>query len=133
MTYLLDTHALLWSIGQSSLLSATVRDLIRDRTNEVMVSSASLWEISLKYGIGKLVLGSMAPDDIPGYCETLGFRILELDAGTASTYHTLPRIAEHRDPFDRMLAHQCIRLRAVLVTRDTRLACYEPYGLACAW
>ena len=133
MIYLLDTHALLWSIGHSSLLSATVRDLIRDRANEVIVSSVSLWEISLKYGIGKLVMGSMAPDDLPGYCDSLGFRIVELDPGTASTYHTLPRMSEHRDPFDRMLVHQCIRLRASLVTRDTRLECYEPYGLACIW
>ena len=131
--YLLDTHALLWSIGQSHLLSAVARDLIRDRANEVVVSSVSLWEISLKYGMGKLVLGSMAPDDIPGYCESLGFRILELDAGSASTYHALPRITEHRDPFDRMLVHQCLRSRASLVTRDTRLARYEPYGLARIW
>ena len=133
MTYLLDTHALLWSIGQSHLLSVTARDLIRDRANEVVVSSVSLWEVSFKYGIGKLVLGSMAPDDIPGYCVKLGFRIRDLDSGSASTYHTLPRIAEHRDPFDRMLVHQCIRMRASLVTRGTRLAYYEPYGLACIW
>ena len=133
MTYLLDTHALLWSIGQSHLLSATARDLIRDRANEVVVSAVSLWEISLKYGIGKLVLGSMAPDDIPGHCDNLGFRIRDLDAGSASTYHTLPRVAQHRDPFDRMLAHQCIRMRARLVTRDTRLKRYEAYGLDCVW
>ena len=50
-----------------------------------------------------------------------------------STYHTLPRLSEHRDPFDRMLFHQCIRMRASLVTRDTRLGCYEPYGLARIW
>lgn len=133
MMYLLDTHVLLWSIGQSQLLSATTRDLIRDRANDVVVSTVSLWEISLKYGIGKLVLGSMAPDDIPGYCDNLGFRILELDSGSASTYHTLPRVADHRDPFDRMLVHQCIRMRASLVTRDTRLSHYEAYGLACVW
>ena len=131
--YLLDTHVLLWSIGQSHLLSATAREMIRDRVNEVVVSSVSLWEISLKYGIGKLVLGSMAPDDIPGYCDSLGFRILNLDPASASTYHTLPRIAEHRDPFDRMLVHQCIRQRATLVTGDHRLAHYEPYGLARIW
>ena len=133
MTYLLDTHTLLWSIGQSHRLSSTARDLIRDRVNEIVVSSISLWEISLKYGIGKLVLGSMAPDDIPDHCQSLGFRVLQLDPGDASTYHTLPRMAEHRDPFDRMLVHQCIRIRASLVTRDARLACYEPYGLACVW
>ena len=133
MTYLLDTHTLLWSIGQSHRLSATARNLVRDRANEIVVSSVSLWEISLKYGIGKLVLGSMAPDDIPGHCESLGLRIVQLDLGDASTYHTLPRVVDHRDPFDRMLVHQCIRMRASLVTRDARLVCYEPYGLARIW
>ena len=133
MTYLLDTHTLLWSIGQSHRLSATARDLIRDRANEIVVSSVSLWEISLKYGIGKLVLGGMAPDDIPVHCERLGFRFLRLDPGDASSYHTLPRIVEHRDPFDRMLVHQCVRMRASLVTRDARLACYAPYGLVLIW
>ena len=133
MTYLLDTHALLWSIGQSDRLSPTARDLIRDRANEIIVSTISLWEISLKYGIGKLVLGSMAPDDVPGHCESLGFGIARLDPGDASSYHTLPRMVEHRDPFDRMLVHQCIRMRASLLTRDTRLACYEPYGLVRVW
>ena len=79
MNYLLDTHALLWSIGQSHRLSRVAQSLIRDRSNEIKVSSVSLWEISLKYGIGKLLLGSMAPDDIPAYCENLGFRIIQLD------------------------------------------------------
>ena len=133
MRYLLDSHTLLWSIGQSNRLSSTARDLIRDRANEIVVSSVSLWEISLKYGIGKLVLGSIAPDDIPAHCESLGFEIVPLESGDASTCHTLPRTLEHRDPFDRMLVHQCIRMRASLVTRDARLVCYEPYGLTRIW
>lgn len=133
MTYLLDTRTLPWSIGQSHRLSRTARDLILDRTNEIAVTSVSLWEISLKYGIGKLVLGSLAPDDIPRHCESLGYRDVPLDAGDASTYHALPRMVEHRDPFDRMLVHQCIRVGSILVTRDARLACYEPHGLARVW
>ena len=133
MRYLLDTHTVLWSIGQSHRLSATALDIIRDRTNEIAVSAVSLWEISLKYGIGKLVLGSMTPDDIPAHCESLGLRIVQLDPEDASTWHTLPRTVDHRDPFDRMLVHQCIRMRAILVTRDARLACYEPHGLVRAW
>ncbi|MDE0711065.1 MAG: type II toxin-antitoxin system VapC family toxin [Rhodospirillales bacterium] len=133
MNYLLDTHALLWSIGQSHRLSRVAQSLIRDPSNEVQVSSVSLWEISLKYGIGKLLLGSIAPDDIPAHCEILGFRIIQLDPGDASTYHTLPRLVGHRDPFDRMLVHQCIRRRACLVTCDTRLAGYEPHGLTRTW
>ena len=75
----------------------------------------------------------MAPDDIPGHCQSLGFRVMQLDPGDASTCLTLPRMVEHRDPFDRMLVHQCIRMRASLVTRDVRLVRYEPHGLACVW
>ena len=133
MRYLLDTHTVLWSIGQSHRLSTTARDLIRDRTNEIIASSVSLWEISLKYGIGKLVLGSMAPEDIPGHCESLGVQIVPLDPRDASTYHTLPRMVEHRDPFDRMLVHQCVRMRANLISRDVRLTSYEPHGLKRIW
>ena len=133
MKYLLDTHALLWSIGQSQRLSSKARALIRDGANDVGISNVSLWEISLKYGIGKLVLGSMAPDDVPSHCERLGFAVIEVTATDASTYHMLPRLADHRDPFDRMLVHQCIRRRAALVSHDTRLSLYEPYGLARVW
>ena len=133
MRYLLDTHALLWSIGQSHRLSATARELILDRANEIVVSTVTVWEISLKYGIGKLVLGSMKPDDIPAYCDRLGFRLLQLDPGDASTYHTLPRTVEHRDPFDRMLVHQCVRMRGHLISRDARMARYESHGLRRIW
>lgn len=133
MRHLLDTHTLLWTIGQSDRLSGTARNIIRDRTNEILVSSVSLWEISLKYALGKLVLGSMAPQDIPGHCERLGIEMAQLHAADASSYHTLPRATEHRDPFDRMLVHQSIRMRANLLSRDARLACYEPHGLKRVW
>ena len=133
MRYLLDTHTLLWVIGRSDRLSNTARDIVRDRTNEIVASTVSLWEISLKYGLGKLVLGSMTPEDIPAHCERLGVEMVWLDPANASTYHTLPRVAEHRDPFDRMLVHQCIRMRASLLSRDVRLAYYEPYGFKRVW
>ena len=133
MRYLLDTHTLLWVIGRSDRLSNTARDIVRDRANEIVASTVSLWEISLKYGLGKLVLGSMTPEDIPAHCEHLGVEMVWLDPANASTYHTLPRVAEHRDPFDRMLVHQCIRMRASLLSRDVRLAHYEPYGFKRVW
>ena len=131
--YLLDTRTLLWSIGQSQRLSSKARALIQDGANDVGISIVSLWEISLKHGIGKLVLGSMAPDDVPSHCERLGFAVIDVTATDASTYHMLPRPTDHRDPFDRMLAHQCIRRGAALVSRDTRLSLHEPYGLVRIW
>ena len=131
--YLVDTHALLWSIGRSDELSERVRAIIEDGSNEINVSTISLWEISLKYSLGKLVLGSLTPDQIPTCCERLGFRILPLESQIASTYHLLTRIREHRDPFDRMLVHKCITAKLTLLSRDKRMEKYRHHSLRCIW
>ncbi len=133
MTYLLDTHVLLWTIGRSTELSLPAREIIEDSRNRVLVSTVSLWEASLKYGLGKLKLDPLVPDEVPDHCHRLGFEILPLESGDASSYHVLPRVDGHRDPFDRMLVHQCIRGNLTLVSRDRRMKRYRAHGLRCVW
>ena len=133
MTYLLDTHVLLWAIGRSTRLSAPAREIIEDSRNRVLVSTVSLWEASLKYGLGKLKLEPLVPDEIPDHCRRLGFEILPLESGDAASYHVLPRVDAHRDPFDRMLVHQCIRGNLILVSRDGRMRSYGFHGLRQVW
>lgn len=133
MTYLLDTHVLLWTIGRSTRLSAPAREVIGDPSNRVLVSAVSLWEASLKYGLGKLTLDPLVPDELPDHCRRLGFEILPLESGDASSYHVLPRVDAHRDPFDRMLVHQCIRGNLILVSRDARMRRYRAHGLRHIW
>lgn len=133
MRYVVDTHVLLWSIGQSELLSDQASAILSDLTNEILVSVVSLWEVSLKYGLGKLVLGSITPGDIPAYCKRLRYEIAPIDADDAATYHDLRRVESHRDPFDRMLIHQCIRKKAFLISKDRRMYQYEDQGLRCIW
>lgn len=133
MTYLLDTHVLLWTIGRSTRLSAPAREVIGDPSNRVLVSTVSLWEASLKYGLGKLKLDPLVPDELPDHCRRLGFEILPLESGDASSYHVLPRVDAHRDPFDRMLVHQCIRGNLTLVSRDARMRHYRAHGLRHVW
>lgn len=133
MKYLLDTHTLLWSIGKSRKLSAKVRGILKDTAHEIYISSASLWEISLKYGLGKLVLGSMGPEDIPSHCDKLGYINLPIGLIDASFYHTLKRYDNHKDPFDRMLIHQCIQMKMILISRDSRMDQYKKEGLRCVW
>jgi PIN domain nuclease of toxin-antitoxin system len=53
---LLDTHAFIWFISGSDRLSRTARDLIEARENQLFISAASLWEIAIKHGLGKLAL-----------------------------------------------------------------------------
>lgn len=133
MTYLLDTHVLLWTIGTSAKLSSPAREIVEDSRNRVLVSTVSLWEASLKYGLGKLKLDPLVPDDVPDHCRRLGFEIVPLAAADAASYHVLPRVDTHRDPFDRMLVHQCIRGNLILVSRDGRMKSYQSRGLRHVW
>ena len=54
MRLLLDTHVLLWCLEDDKALSKETRRIIRNRANEVWVSAASAWEISIKQRLGKL-------------------------------------------------------------------------------
>lgn len=54
MQYLIDTHVFLWFVENSKELSQTAKDLIEDGNNEIFISIASLWEISIKNSLGKL-------------------------------------------------------------------------------
>ena len=133
MNVLLDTHALLWSIGRSSELSECVTTILEDGANEVFVSAVSLWEIELKCRVGKLVLDPLDISDIPPVCGRLGFTLLPLDAADVLAAARLNRNRIHKDPFDRMLIAQCIRHRFTFLSRDTRLAHYKPDGLTWLW
>jgi len=58
----------------------------------------------------------------------MGFELLSLSAEDAASFYHLPRII-HRDPVDRMLIWQAIRNKLVLISRDSKIAAYEDYGL----
>lgn len=133
MRGLIDTHVLLFALARPKRLSAAAARLLRDRHNEVFVSVISFWELSLKVSLGNLPLSGITPDQIPGYAHSLGLTSLPLAADTASTFHQLPRIGKHRDPFDRMLVWQAIREDLVLISRDRAMEAYEACGLSLVW
>ncbi|HXP38330.1 MAG TPA: type II toxin-antitoxin system VapC family toxin [Solirubrobacteraceae bacterium] len=124
MRLLPDTHAALWLLGGDERLSRRAERLLKDASNEVLLSAAVVWEVAVKRSLGKL--------DAPG-----GFAELLLSAGAAPLGVSLEHaeaVAElpwhHRDPFDRMLVAQADLEQAVLVTGDERLGAY---GVRIAW
>ena len=133
MRGLIDTHVLLFTLASSKKLSVAATNFLRDRQNEAFVSVVSFWEISLKVSLGKLGLTGISPDQIPGYALSIGLTFLPLTADTASTFHHLPKIGKHRDPFDLMLVWQAIHEDLVLVSRDRAMSAYEPCGLSLVW
>lgn len=132
MIYLLDTHVLIWAISDPSKLSKKVKELLENTKNKILVSSLSLWEISLKFSLKKLDLGGMAPQDFPDHILKIGFDVIPISAAETSTFHFL-KSDFHRDPFDRMLIWQAIKQDVVLISKDERVAKYKESGLKVVW
>jgi PIN domain nuclease of toxin-antitoxin system len=128
MTYLLDTHYLLWCIADSKKLSKRVSDTISDPENRIIVSTISFWEISLKASIGKLDIPGIPLEKLPSLCANIGFEIECLSAIDSSTYHQLA-YHFHKDPFDRMLIWQAIKNDFTLVSDDSNVGNYTVAGL----
>jgi PIN domain nuclease of toxin-antitoxin system len=117
---LLDAHALLWWLADDPTLKAAARAAIASPANDVLVSAATVWEIEIKRALGKLE----APDELVDAVEASAFQALPISLADTERAGRLP--SHHRDPFDRMLVVQAIRLDAVIVSRDDAFA---PYGL----
>ncbi|HCN82162.1 MAG TPA: PIN domain nuclease [Sphingobacteriaceae bacterium] len=132
MSYLLDSHTLIWAIMDPGKLSAKVRRILEDTDNRVLVSSVSFWEISLKYSLGKLDLQGIVPEQLPKIIIQIGFELIELLPDEAATYHQL-EANWHRDPFDRMLIWQAIQNKMTIISKDSHVASYKSVGLKVIW
>jgi PIN domain nuclease of toxin-antitoxin system len=120
VTYLLDTHALLWLLGEPRRLPGPLLDELSESETTLLVSAASAMEIATKHRIGKL------PDAGP-LIATWAARIGELGSSELpiTAEHALRAGAldwPHRDPFDRLLAAQAIVENVPLVTDDDVMA-----------
>lgn len=132
MNYLLDTHTLIWSILDPDKLSPKARELIEDPKNLVLVSSVNFWEISLKYGLGKLELEGVLPNEITDLAVETGFELIPLSPEETASYHNL-KGDWHRDPFDRMLIWQAIQRDLILISKDEMMKNYRNDGLKTIW
>lgn len=132
MTFLLDTHTLLWSLFDPKRLGEKAAVNIRNPDMAVLVSVVSFWEISLKYSIGRLDLGNVTPDNFPALVRQSGFDILPLADTDAATIHNLPR-KEHKDPFDRLIIWQAITHKLTLISQDKAFSAYRKNGLHILW
>lgn len=118
MRLLLDTQIFIWIIKDSPRLSKAARTLISD-ASEIHVSAASIWEIAIKAGLGKI---QADPKRVAEAIEQSGFSELPITAQHAAGVQQLPD--HHRDPFDRLLVAQALAEPLRLVSSDSQLAKY---------
>ena len=123
MRLLLDTHALLWFIGNDPQLSGPARQNIENPAHDKFVSAASLWEMALKIGLGKLALPRPFSEVFPQQLEVNGFELLPISCAHLNQNILLP--FHHRDPFDRLLIAQALTDDMSIVTRDLEFSKYQ--------
>ncbi len=116
---IIDTHAALWFLKGDRRLSKGARALIEDNGVERRLSAASVWEVAIKRGLGKLTVNA----DFHQYLYKQGLRGLPVLDVHADRVADLPR--HHRDPFDRLLVAQALVEGMSIVSRDPRLHAYE--------
>ena len=119
--YLLDTHTLLWFLYDSDDISEKAKMLIEE-ADEVYVSIASLWEIAIKQGIGKLK-NQDSITKIAEVCRKKDLRIIGITPEQLEELKQLPMI--HRDPFDRLLIAQAFTNNLILITKDGNITKYN--------
>lgn len=121
MKLLLDTHLLMWAAGLPDQLSATARALIEDPANELCFSAASLWEVSIKRGLGRSDF-QVEPRLLRRGLLDHGYAEVPVTSAHAVAIDSLPPI--HRDPFDRILIAQSMVEGLLLLTVDATVAQY---------
>ena len=119
MNLLLDTHIILWWLEDDPSLQNGHRRLIGDERNLCHISAASIWEISIKKGLGKLEI----PDNYIKVLYDEGFMELPVTWLHCDSVASLPPL--HRDPFDRLLIAQACLEKLIIVTVDEKIKQYK--------
>lgn len=128
MQLLVDTHAFLWWVNDSPELSRRARSAISRASNDCLISLASCWEMAIKASRGKLTLTVGIERFLPEQMAINGFRELPIELRHVVRVARLP--FHHHDPFDRLLAAQCLEEDLAIVSRD---AVFRRYGVKRVW
>ncbi|MGO9590850.1 MAG: type II toxin-antitoxin system VapC family toxin [Candidatus Acidiferrales bacterium] len=128
MKYLLDTSVFLWALAAPGKLNRRARSLLSNEREGLFLSAASSWEISLKFGLGKLELPEPPVKYVPKWMLNWGIRALDISHLHALAVGDLP--AHHQDPFDRILIVQATTEDMVLLTADRM---FEKYPVEMIW
>lgn len=118
MNYLLDTHIVLWWLTEPEKLAIKTQKIIKNKAENIFISSISFWEMAIKQSIGKLNL----PTNILELLTSEGFVIMPVTAKECLAVADLPML--HSDPFDRLLIVQAKLNDLVIITRDEKMTLY---------
>jgi PIN domain nuclease of toxin-antitoxin system len=128
MRVLIDTHSVIWYVDQDHLLSSTAHAATTDPANDLLLSAASVWEVAIKVGLGKLALSLQYRQWMAKAIADLSLSILPITVEYADVQAGLPQ--HHRDPFDRLIVAQAISEAIPVISADPQL---DAYGIIRIW
>ncbi len=117
MNLLLDTHIFLWFVNDDPRLGDRHKDLIENESNFSYLSVASLWEMSIKYNLGKLKLAPSYEDFVMREVRESSIILLNIELDHLRINASLP--FHHKDPFDRIIIAQSIAENLPIITVDS--------------
>jgi len=120
MRYLLDTHALIWYSGNPTKLPETIRDTLNNPKSKLYISVASLWEIAIKVGAGKLEIDF---DELLTKLKRIDIVVVPIENEYLARLVNLPFI--HKDPFDRLIIVTAQTTNMTLITTDDNIQKYD--------
>ncbi len=123
MKLLLDTHAFLWFVKDNPRLSNHLKDLIEDENNAIYLSHASLWEMSIKYNLGKLRFDTSYELFVESEIIQTNIKLLNFKLEHFKLNATLP--LHHKDPFDRLIIVQSMVEEIPIITVDPAFEKYQ--------
>ena len=126
MRLLLDTHILFWCLVNDSKFDDRLRAAILDPTSACFVSAVTGWDIAVKVRLGKWPEAGILLPDLASKITAARMQHLPLTLLQAERAGSL--VADHKDPFDRLLAAQSIDLDMPMVTVDAafaRMGCFR--------
>ena len=125
---LLDTQLFLWMVSDAPGLSPKARKVLRDDSNDLYLSLASVWEMAIKISLGKLKLTDPVESFIPDQLQANKIRLLEIGFRHVAGVVKLP--FHHRDPFDRLLISQAQAEDLPILSADKA---FDLYGVVRLW
>jgi PIN domain nuclease of toxin-antitoxin system len=128
MKFIADTNALIWFITDSPRLSSTAKNLLEAAESERFLSIASIWEISIKAGLGRLSFAKPIEEFLPDQIARNQFALLNISLSHALHVEKLP--LHHRDPFDRMIVAQSFVENIPVLSSDEA---FDAYGIQRFW
>jgi len=127
MNFIVDTHILIWSFTNPEKLKPKIQEILLNNDHTIYYSQFSLWEISIKYCIGKLQFKGGDPEHFFNEVENSFFVCKKIENHELVSFYKLP--IEHKDPFDRAIIWQAIQNDFTFVSLDEHLNLYKKYGL----